>query len=990
MRLRNGLVIIPIVGFGLLLGTMIADASSSFGSHPTELSTKEGVYNTDLYTTDFNHINDFETTITGGGQVGVQNGFMKIFDPVLSFQYATSRDVYMTRSFYQTCPYPSYIIELEFTPQFFFDHINEYSWFLIIRNGDIEILIDTFDNYETWIFAWSQNTKYLITQVGFSDFGSTAYKIHIEIFSDNSANGLSNKYTIKCNDEWVFDVDEAIPISGNTDVNQFQFGGIEQPPGENGYGRGTWNYFDVYGCSAGKFFDNFADGSINDWSDFNVDEESQIRVLSDFLEFDPRDTVLWFDTRNDGNHLGWVQTSYIDYNPDTWYRIDIDFIHYGGDISDFVLVDNGQMRVLIDDWNLVYDDGTNKVIAANLQNNHWYYLSLESYPFWDGFSLTLDTVKLFGGNVQPFFSDSSQDWLPCIRMGDFDRTTSTVHGVEINNLLLYTHDDAITDDDSDGLSDDFETGSFYLTSESKILVWSDDFESQLDPEEFGWNDHEYHWIPGDLYPIPLPPNPMHVWEWGEPTNAYDGLGPKEDPIKGFMDGIDGIESWEWGHTTGSVLGTRIDDDYINDLDDFVQTPEINLNNVDDARLVFWHWYDTEAGKDGGQIRVSVDGGLNYNTLGDYPGFYNCDDVTSFSTLPITAAFSGNSDGWLRAEIPLCPTYDNEVILIQFLFRSDNVNCDYPGWYIDNIRIYGSTDDQVDNTDADHVGGSHPSYTLNDGYEYYLFGTSPFIVDTDGDYLRDNLEVRYPMLNNIVILENSVPQDSEKPWYREWINNVADPQTRDIFIEFDAMAGMVPTESGNNEVQQLTDVSEVFGEHRINLHYLMSQSNIPYQANIDPTYLRGKYDDEMTPSRKRLYRWCFFGSNWGNNLGWSADAVDCRLGLLVEKMRNGGGSTMRIDDVFMHELGHCLGLDDYEFNEGWQPPNGRPPDTAMIRSVEGPTDYLGEKSDVWWKSTTPPPGYPTERYLGGWEFACREHDKSDWRPGFCYTGLEAGA
>jgi len=835
----------------------------------------------------------------------------------------------------------------------------------------------------------------MIKQVQGSDWGTTSFTLHIEVFIGTCANDLTNDYTIMCDGEWIYDHTNPIDIEGSPSVNQFVFGETGEP-GENTYGYGLWNYFDVYGCSGNRFFDNFADGSINDWSDFSVDEEAVIRVLSSPPMLIPRQTMLSFQTNELGNHLGWVQTSYIDYDPDFYYKIEVDFLWYDGLVTDFVLVENGQVRLLIDDGNLVYDDGTNKVIATNLMGYHWYYLRIDVFPNFNAYWLMLDNELLLGGAGAPFYSNAPQDWLPFIRLGDFDRTTSRADAIEIDNLLLHQYE-SFVDYDGDGLSDDFETGMFTTTSLSKILVWSEDFESPLDPEEYGWDDHLWHGPNADRIeqtqtewlPYPTGQDPYHVWEFGEPTDAYFGFGPREDPIKGYMDGIDGIISWEHDHSTGSVLATNLDDDYINDLDSHVQTPEIDLTNVNDARLVFWHWYDTEPGVDGGQVRISTTGNPPYSPIGTYPDFYNMGYVGSFGSDTVTAAFSENSGGWVRAEVSLS-AYDGEVITLQFLFRSDSANCDYPGWYIDNIRIYGSTDYDEGNTDSDDVGGPRPGHALNDGQEYYIIGTSPFIVDTDGDHLRDNLEVCFFALNDLIGMIDSVPEDPNRPEYLEWINGVADPQVRDIFIECDAMNGMQP-KANTVEMVLLEDVIEVFAEHSITMHLLFSDVDINLDVGISTARIVEIYDDKMTESREKLYYWCLFAvSHEGEYMGVAVDELDCRFALFMGTLRGGGGGvTPRIDDVFMHELGHCLGLDDFNGNENWQEPPGTPPQIAMIRGMEGLPDYMEENSDIWWVGTNPPVGYPAQRYLGGWEYACRNPNKTEWESGFCYAGLDRG-
>jgi hypothetical protein len=123
-----------------------------------------------------------------------------------------------------------------------------------------------------------------------------------------------------------------------------------------------------------------------------------------------------------------------------------------------------------------------------------------------------------------------------------------------------------------------------------------------------------------------------------------------------------------------------------------------------CELVFWHWYETTEGKDGGFVEVSYDMGETWSNIigSNYPfseyevwDFYSQTD----SIVNIGTGFSGSSGGWIKSfitwfgDIPyksetnlLNEKDDNyfDTTLVRFVFISDSIKEELDGWAIDKI------------------------------------------------------------------------------------------------------------------------------------------------------------------------------------------------------------------------------------------------------------------------------------------------------------------
>ncbi len=162
-----------------------------------------------------------------------------------------------------------------------------------------------------------------------------------------------------------------------------------------------------------------------------------------------------------------------------------------------------------------------------------------------------------------------------------------------------------------------------------------------------------------------------------------------------------LQDWEWGGpTTGPTSGydgsakcwgTKLQDNYRNDLTINLESPSIDLSGTTGPELTFKHWYKTESDWDGGVVKVSTDNGITWEKIypeeneGKYPGYDVVDQelYTGFS-LARDGAYSGDSSEWADASFDLS-SFAGEMIIIKWSFHSDSDSVDV-GWYIDDVEV----------------------------------------------------------------------------------------------------------------------------------------------------------------------------------------------------------------------------------------------------------------------------------------------------------------
>ncbi len=163
---------------------------------------------------------------------------------------------------------------------------------------------------------------------------------------------------------------------------------------------------------------------------------------------------------------------------------------------------------------------------------------------------------------------------------------------------------------------------------------------------------------GNLTPDP----PYNAWEWGSPT-----VGPQPHS---------GIRLW------GTVLGGEYEN-YAN----WKLTSPIYTANIDNPYLFFWHWYSTEYYFDGGNVKISTDGGNTWQILyPEPPDRYDTIASSGNSGIPYEPCYSGYSGLWKFSAFRL-PVSQNQNFQIRWHFGTDLSIVSY-GWYLDDLGGYG--------------------------------------------------------------------------------------------------------------------------------------------------------------------------------------------------------------------------------------------------------------------------------------------------------------
>ena len=150
--------------------------------------------------------------------------------------------------------------------------------------------------------------------------------------------------------------------------------------------------------------------------------------------------------------------------------------------------------------------------------------------------------------------------------------------------------------------------------------------------------------------------------------------------------------WEWGTpSTGpgsafslpNLWATYLDANYPANNSSQLTLPTIDLSGVNTPLLSFRHWLYIEPTYDGGNIKISVDGG-SYSILSNVSPAYNQTTNSLNAGIPNEQAWGG-SVGWREVTADLS-AYAGSNISLRFDFGSD-ASVQYAGWYIDDIVIY---------------------------------------------------------------------------------------------------------------------------------------------------------------------------------------------------------------------------------------------------------------------------------------------------------------
>ncbi len=152
--------------------------------------------------------------------------------------------------------------------------------------------------------------------------------------------------------------------------------------------------------------------------------------------------------------------------------------------------------------------------------------------------------------------------------------------------------------------------------------------------------------------------------------------------------------WQWGvpsssvgaHSQPNVWGTILDGEYTQGpLLSSLQTEEYVVFG-DNPKLDFWTYYDIETGFDGGNVKISINGG-DYQII-EPVGGYDDDALSDGWGNPIGGepAFTGSSQTWKEVTFNLNGIVNTgDVVVFRFDFGSDE-SITATGWFIDDFSL----------------------------------------------------------------------------------------------------------------------------------------------------------------------------------------------------------------------------------------------------------------------------------------------------------------
>lgn len=140
------------------------------------------------------------------------------------------------------------------------------------------------------------------------------------------------------------------------------------------------------------------------------------------------------------------------------------------------------------------------------------------------------------------------------------------------------------------------------------------------------------------------------------------------------------------HSGQTAWMIDLDSNYNNSTLDMLYSPKFALGATGIDSLIFWHYYDTENGQDGGYVQYM-------NTTGNFSTLGGVNDTTAVNwytdTINGPTGFTGNSGGWIRSAICVDTAHVPNMASItqfRFVFTSDGSTNSGDGWAIDDFQL----------------------------------------------------------------------------------------------------------------------------------------------------------------------------------------------------------------------------------------------------------------------------------------------------------------
>ena len=135
------------------------------------------------------------------------------------------------------------------------------------------------------------------------------------------------------------------------------------------------------------------------------------------------------------------------------------------------------------------------------------------------------------------------------------------------------------------------------------------------------------------------------------------------------------------------VGRESHGSYLDNMDQSLVTPELNLTGLKWVTMTFQHRYHNELNYDGGVVDLSSDNGSTWQRLTPEEGY----DAT-IAALGGQVGYTGGSEGWRLANYNLTDHLD-QTVRLRYRFVSDAGVVD-EGWFIDDVVLHGTYERDV--------------------------------------------------------------------------------------------------------------------------------------------------------------------------------------------------------------------------------------------------------------------------------------------------------
>lgn len=272
------------------------------------------------------------------------------------------------------------------------------------------------------------------------------------------------------------------------------------------------------------------------------------------------------------------------------------------------------------------------------------------------------------------------------------------------------------------------------------------------------------------------------------------------------------------------------------------------------------------------------------------------------------------------------------------YSSDPLNVDTDGDGLDDGEEANRIGTNPVRADTDDDG-------LNDSYEWNQLGTDPENPDSDRDKLTDGAEVNE-------IGTDPLTRDTDGdglPDYAEVHHKdvlpEADPLQKDIYLEVDYMREYELPESGKRHIKTefaQAPVSNPNGETGITLHFIRDEQ-IPYSETLDRDQHTDLLQEEFDNKTNGYHYVVLLDRTSATDASRGETRGSGRGGFMTA---SGTVSDEEMTFVFMHELGHLLGInaEAYDGVDTRAVPFSEYPSTMNYNTPRDHVSYAGSDSE----------------------------------------------